>query len=124
MAGEDNIAAAKRGYAAFTAGDPAAAMAEMADDIVWVVPGNSAISGTTEGKQKLAELWARFGEKGFATSPQHWFSDDERVVVLVEMTLAGETFDAADALTFRDGKLVRFQTTSDTALLERVFGTA
>jgi len=70
MAGEDNVAAAKRGYAAFSAGDAAAAMEEMADDIVWVVPGNSAISGTTHGK------------------------------------------------------LVRFQTTSDTALLERVFGTA
>ena len=124
MAGEDNVAAAKRGYAAFSAGDAAAAMEEMADDIVWVVPGNSAISGTTHGKQELGEMWGRMAEKGFSVSPQYWFSDDERVVVLSHNPLAGEQVDVADVLTFRDGKLARFQTTSDTALLERVFGTA
>jgi ketosteroid isomerase-like protein len=123
MGAEENLAAVKSGYAAFSAGDPAGAMAEMDDGIEWITPGNSAVSGTVRGKQALGEHWAKFAEKGFAMTPQYWFADGDRVVVLVQATLAGEAFDSADALTFNDdGKLVKFQTAGDTALLERVFG--
>lgn len=97
-------------------------MENMADDIEWITPGNSAISGTRHGKQEIGELWGKFLEKGFSTSPQYWFSDDERVVVLAQVTIEGEHVDSADVLTFRDGKLVKFQTAGDTALLERIFG--
>jgi ketosteroid isomerase-like protein len=97
-------------------------MQNMADDVEWITPGNSAVSGTRRGKQEIGELWAKFAEKGFSTSPQYWFSDDERVVVLAQITLAGEQADSADVLTYRDGKLVKFQTAGDTAMLERVFG--
>jgi hypothetical protein len=58
MAGRENIEIAKRGYAAFSAGDAEGAMADMVDDIEWITPGNSAISGTRRGKQELGELWA------------------------------------------------------------------
>ena len=122
MAGEQNIETAKQGYAAFSAGDAAAAMENMADDIEWITPGNSAVSGTRRGKQEVGELWAKFAEKGLTTSPQYWFSDDERVVVLTRVTLGGEEADQADVLTYRDGKLVKFQIAGDTAMLERVFG--
>ena len=122
MAGEQNIETAKQGYAAFSAGDAAAAMENMADEIEWITPGNSGVSGTRRGKQEVGELWAKFAEKGLTTSPQYWFSDDERVVVLTHVTLGGEEADQADVLTYRDGKLVKFQTAGDTAMLERVFG--
>jgi len=124
MGAQENIASAKNGYAAFAAGDAAGAMENIADDIEWITPGNSAVSGTVRGKQALGEHWARLGEKGFSTSPQYWFADGDRVVVLTQTSLAGETADAADVLTFdAEGKLVRFQSAADTALLERVFGT-
>jgi uncharacterized protein len=123
MAGEQNLEKAKKAYAAFSAGDAAAAMADLADDIEWVTPGNSAISGTVRGKEQVGELWGRFLEKGLTTSPQYWFSDEERVVVLTRATLDGHTSDDADVLTFRDGKVVKFQSATDTALLERVYGT-
>jgi uncharacterized protein len=123
MAADQNLEAAKRGYAAFMAGDAAGAMAEMADDIEWITPGNSAVSGTVRGKQELGALWAKFAEKGFQTQPQYWFSDGERVVVLCHVSYAsGEEADSADVLTFRDGKLVKFQTASDTAMGERIYG--
>ena len=123
MGAEQNLATARRGYAAFSAGDAAAAMAEMVEDIEWITPGNSAISGTTRGKQELGANWAKLAEKGFTTTPQHWFADEERVVVLTQITVAGEKADAADVLTFNsDAKLVKFQTAGDTALFERVFG--
>ena len=73
MAGEQNVETAKQAYAAFSAGDAAAAMARIADDVEWITPGNSAISGTLHGKQEVGGLWAKLAEKGFATSPQHWF---------------------------------------------------
>jgi ketosteroid isomerase-like protein len=123
MSADENIATAKRGYAAFVLGDAAGAMEDIADEIEWITPGNSAVSGTVRGKQQLGQHWAKFVEKGFSTNPQYWFAEGDRVVVLVENSLAGEAFDAADVLSFNaDGKLARFQTAGDTALLERVFG--
>ncbi len=122
MAGEQNMEAAKHAYAAFSAGDGAGAMEALADDVEWITPGNSAISGTIQGKQEVGALWAKLGEKGFTTTPQFWFSDAERVVVLTHTTMEGADADACDVLTFRDGKVVKFQTAGDTALLERVFG--
>jgi uncharacterized protein len=125
MGAQENLAAAKRGYAAFAAGDAAAAMAEMVDDIEWITPGNSAVSGTVRGKQALGEHWAKFAAKGLSVTAQHWFADGDRVVVLVQNTYPGEAAsDSADVLTFNaDAQLVKFQSAGDTALLERRFGT-
>ncbi len=122
MAGEDNVETAKRAYEAFSKGDAEGAMENMADDIEWVNPGNSAISGTFHGKEEVGEMWGKLAEKEFKTEPQFWFSDDERVVCLSLITADGQQADAADVMTFKDGKLVRFQTAGDTALLEQVFG--
>ena len=123
MSAAENIATAQRGYAAFGAGDAEAAMADLTDDIEWITPGNSAISGITHGKQELGANWAQLAEKGFTTTPQHWYADEERVVVLTQTSLAGETADTVDVLTFNaDGKVSKFQTAGDTALFERVFG--
>jgi ketosteroid isomerase-like protein len=124
MAGEQNIDTAKQGYAAFSAGDAAGAMENISDDIEWTTPGNSSISGTRRGKQEVGELWSALASKGFSVTPQYWFSDDDRVVALCHATLAGEEYDSADVLTYRDGKLAKFQTAGDTALLERVFGSS
>ena len=122
MAGEQNVETARKAYAAFSAGDAEGAMSNIADDVEWITPGNSAISGTIHGREEVGALWAKLAEKQFATTPQYWFSDDERVVVLTQITVGGESADQADVLTYREGKLVKFQSAGDTALLERVFG--
>lgn len=122
MAAEQNLETAKRAYAAFSAGDAARAMENIADDVEWITPGNSAVSGTIVGKQEVGALWQKLTEKGFSTSPQYWFADDDRVVVLTQATLDGTQFDEVDVLTYRDGELVKFQSATDTGLLERVFG--
>ena len=62
-------------------------------------------------------------EKGFTTEPQHFLGDDERVVVLTRITVDGESADqGGDVLTFREGKVVKFQSASDTALQARIWG--
>jgi uncharacterized protein len=123
MAGEANIETAKAAYAAFQRGDAEAAMKDMSDEIEWIVPGNSAIAGTYRGKQEVGGFWAQLAGQNFTTDPQYWFSDEERVVVLTQTTNAGEAADTVDVLTFRDGQLVKFQSATDTALSERVYGT-
>ena len=124
MAGEDNVAIAKAAYVAFQEGDVEGAMEAIADHVEWITPGRSAVSGTRRGKHEVGELWAMLADKGFRTQPEHWFSDETRVVVLTQISLEGEPADTADVLTFKDGMVAKFQSASDTALLERVFGRA
>jgi ketosteroid isomerase-like protein len=123
MAGEGNVETAQRAYAAFGSGDAEGAMSALSDEVEWIIPGNSGVSGTMRGKQEVGEFWSRLAEKGYTTEPQYWFSDDERVVVLTRTTLDGHNGDEADVLTFRDGRVVRFQAALDTELLARVYGT-
>ena len=119
---EDNIERCKKAYAAFGAGDVEAASADLDDSIEWEVPGNSAVSGTYRGKDEVIGFWMKLAEKGFTTTPEHFFGDDEHVVVLTRVTAAGESADSADVLTFRDGKVVNFKDIGDTAMQERIWG--
>jgi uncharacterized protein len=123
MADSPNVESTKTAYAAFTAGDVETAMANIADDIEWIVPGNSSVSGTYRGKDEVLGFWMKLAEKSFSTTPQHFLSDDERVVVLANTTADGQSADSVDVLTYRDGKVVKFQTAGDTALQERIWGT-
>ncbi len=122
MAGEENLEKAQKAYKAFSDGDAEGAMEHMSDEIEWTTPGNSKVSGTIKGKEDVGEFWGKLGEKKFSTSPQYWFADEERVVVLTRISVDGEEADQTDVLTYRDGELVKFQSAGDTALLERVFG--
>jgi uncharacterized protein len=122
MSAEENLARTKQAYAAFAAGDVEGAAANLADDIEWIVPGNSTISGTYRGKAEVIGFWMKLPEKGFTTTPEHFVGDDERVVVLTNTAADGQSSDSVDVLTFRDGKVVKFQTASDTALQEKIWG--
>ena len=53
---EQNIELIKKGYEAFAAGDIDTVMNLFDDNIEWVQPGDSAISGTYHGKRELGEL--------------------------------------------------------------------
>ncbi len=123
MTAQENIEKTKKAYEAFGAADVESASAELDDQVEWITTGNSSISGTRHGKEEVLDLWMKLAEKGFSTHPQHFLGDEERVVVLTSVTVGGETSDQADVLTFRDGRVVKFQSAGDTAMLERVWGT-
>jgi len=106
-----NIGSARAGYAAVGWGDPAAAMVNMADDVEWVVPGNSAVSGTYHGKKELGAFWRKFTEKSYTPVAELFLGDEERVMVLIHI------------LTYRDGKVVKVQSVQDTLFLQQIFGT-
>jgi ketosteroid isomerase-like protein len=119
---EQNVDAIKKGYEAFASGDVEGVMGLFDDNIEWIEPGESAISGTYRGKGEVGELMARFGEKGLTATPKRFLSDGDDVVALTEVSAGGETGQDADVFTVRGGKVVRVQIYTDTAMMERVFG--
>ena len=50
------------------------------------------------------------------------FADGDTVIALTEVTVGDERGHDADVFTLRDGKTVRVQVLTDTALMERVYG--
>ena len=121
MSAEENLENTKKAYTAFQNGDVAGAMENLSDEIEWVVPGESAVSGTYRGKDEVLGFWMKLAEKNFTTTPEHFLGDDERVVVLTRTTVADQAADSVDVMTFRDGKVVRFQSALDTALQARIW---
>src|SRR4051812_40667955 len=123
MTAQENIEQTKAAYAAFAAADIEAASADLDDQIEWIVPGNSKISGTYRGKDEVVGFWMSLAEKGFSTAPEHFLGDENIVVVLTRITSDGQSADQADVLTFNEaGKVVKFQTAGDTAMQEQIWG--
>ena len=123
MGTSENKAMTQAAYAAFSNADIDGATKDMADDIEWIVPGNSAISGTYRGKDEVIKFFVTLAGKSFTTTPEHFIADGDHVVVLTHVVTEGQGADSADVCTFRDGKLVKFQTAGDTALAEKIWGT-
>ena len=122
MSEQDNIEVIKRGYEAFAAGDVETVMSLFDDDIEWVQPGDSAVSGTFHGKSEVMEHLGRLAEKGLTVKLNRLIADGDTVVALTEVTAGGETGQDADVFTLRDGRTVHVQTHGDTSLLARVYG--
>jgi uncharacterized protein len=119
---ERNIEVVKKGYEAFSAGDIETLMDLFDDNIEWVEPGESAISGTYRGKGELGDLIGRLAEKSATVKLNRLLGDGDTVVALTDVAAGGETGQDADVFTVRDGKIVRAQVYSDTAMMERIFG--
>jgi uncharacterized protein len=119
---QKNIELVKRGYEAFAAGDVETVMSLFDDNIEWVQPGDSAISGTYHGKAELGEHLSRLAEKSLRVKLNRLLADGDTVVALTEVTVGDETGQDADVFTLRDGKTVRVQVHTDTAIMERVYG--
>jgi uncharacterized protein len=119
---ERNVELVRRGYEAFGTGDMETVMDMYDDDVEWIQPGQSVISGTHHGKGEILEFLARLGEKTTAVRALRLLADGDTVVVFSEATVGDETSQDVEVFTMRDGKVVRAQTYGDTALMERVYG--
>jgi ketosteroid isomerase-like protein len=124
MGAQENKQTAQDAYAAFSRGDAEGAMRDIDDSVEWTVRGENTLSGAHKGKQAVGELWGKLAEKGFSTSPHHFIAEDDKVVVLATIQLAGETQESADVLTYNaEGKLVAFDALGDPTTANRVFAT-
>jgi uncharacterized protein len=122
MSEQDNIEVITRGYQAFAAGDGETLMSLFDDDVEWVQPGQSAVSGTFHGKAEVMEHLGRLAEKSPTVKLNRLIADGDTVVALTEIAVAGETGNSADVYTLRDGKTVHAQIHGDTSLMERIYG--
>ena len=122
MSAQENKAIIESGYAAFAEGDMETVMNLFDDDIEWVQPGASAVSGTFHGKAEVMEHLGRLAEKSLTVKLNRLVAEDDTVVALTEVTAGGETGTDADIFIVRDGKTVRVEAHGDTALMERVYG--
>jgi ketosteroid isomerase-like protein len=122
MSEQDNKEAIRRGYEAFSSGDLDTVMSLFDDDIEWVQPGDSAISGTFHGKTEVMEHFGRMAEKGLTVKLNQLIAEGDTVVAITEVSAGGETGEDADVFRMRDGKTVSVRIHGDTALTERVYG--
>jgi uncharacterized protein len=116
-----NLRLAQEGYAAFARGDLDAALALLDEDVEWIVPGSSAVSGVFRGTGAVLELWRCLAEREWKVDPEYWFSDGDLVCALCHVTLRDGEMDTADLLRFDGGRIVKFQTAADTELLARAW---
>ncbi|MHA3022407.1 nuclear transport factor 2 family protein [Mycobacterium sp. BMJ-28] len=120
---QDNIELIRKGYEAFANGDVETVMGLFDDNVEWVQPGNSTISGTYHGKGEVGQYLARLGEKSPTVKVNRLVADGDMVVALTEVAVGDEKGRDADVYTIRAGKTVRVEVHTDTALMERVYGT-
>jgi ketosteroid isomerase-like protein len=122
MGAQENKQAAEEAYRAFASGDAEGAMQNIDDSVTWTAAGDSALTGTYNGKQEVGELWGQLAGKSFSSDPHDFIAEGDKVVVLTTVTLDGETSENADVLTYNgDGKLVAFETIGDPSAGNRVF---
>ncbi|GAA2561553.1 nuclear transport factor 2 family protein [Mycolicibacterium diernhoferi] len=120
---QDNMELVRKGYEAFSSGDIETVMALFDDDVEWVQPGNSTISGTYHGKGEVAQYLANLGAKSPTVTLSRLLADGDTVVALTDVAVGEEKGSNADVFTIRNGKTTRVEIHTDTALMERIYGT-
>lgn len=103
------------GYEAFAKGDAADVLSRFAADIVWHVPGRSAIAGDYRGHEEVMGFFGKLQEMTggtFSLELHDVLASDDHVVALVQASgeRNGErhSFDAAHVWHVRDGKATEF----------------
>lgn len=120
-----NLEQVRRVYAAFAAGDIPTVLGAFAPNIQWTEAEGGPYGGVFTGPQAILEnVFMKLGGEwdGYAAVPADFIADGNRVVALGEYSgtykATGKSFRApfAHAWTFEEGKAVRFQQYTDTAI--------
>lgn len=114
-------------YTAFAKGDVPGVLGALDQDIRWTEAEGFPYGGTYVGPDAvLANVFAKLGSEwdGFSAVTEQFVADGDTVVALGEYggtyKTTGKSFSApfAHVWTLRDGKVVRFQQYTDTALVQ------
>ena len=106
MTEHPNASILRRTYEAFARHDVAALGDLFADDVVWQVPGRSALSGVFRGQDEVFAYFRRLREMSgdtFKAESRDFTASDEHVVSLEHLTAErdGKTLDLELALVVR-----------------------
>jgi len=114
-------------YAAFAAGDVPGVLGVLDPDVRWTEAEGFPYSGTYVGPDAvLANVFAKLGSEwdGYSAVPRSFVAEGDTVVALGDYggtyTATGKSFSApfAHVWTLRNGKVVRFQQYTDTAVVQ------
>ena len=122
-----NVQRMREGYAAFAKGDLAALRKYLTEDVVWHVPGHSALAGDYAGIDAVFEFFGRVMEQSegsFRVEPRALLADDNYGSAPVTMTAhrGDRHLEVMDVQTsrFRDGRVAEFwDTATDPDALEQ-----
>lgn len=115
-------------YEAFARGDVPAVLAALSPDVRWTEAEGFPYGGTYHGPQSVLEgVFMRLGAdwEGFTVVPKEFVAQGETVVALGQYSgtyrKTGKSFSApfVHVWSVRDGKAVRFQQHTDTAVVQR-----
>ncbi|NMN06455.1 MULTISPECIES: nuclear transport factor 2 family protein [unclassified Novosphingobium] len=127
MSIEKNIQTVKDFFAAIGSSDREALLALVADDIVWIIPGEDwPLAGTYQGHAGLADL-LEMASRSIETStePREFVAQGDRVLVIgfatgkIKATNKMFEDDWIFAITVRDGQVVHIREYIDTQALAR-----
>jgi ketosteroid isomerase-like protein len=127
MSGPDNKRIIEQAFAGLARADATAFLDAMADEITWIIMGQSRVSGRYEGKAAIQNKLVPTLFSNFATdyrnNAEEIIADRDRVVVLARgevKTVRGEDYNNEYCFVFRmrDGKIVEVREYYDTALAE------
>lgn len=117
----ENLARAQNAYAIFRTGDVAGGARLFAEDVVYVQPGEGGLSGTLHGREAVIEHITAVKARKLRNQPQQWFAAGSRVLLLTRISVLNESFNAVDVLTFEGDEVVRFESITDTVIMDRMY---
>jgi uncharacterized protein len=117
------VAAIRGFYAGINSNDIDAAMADLDAEIVRIEPSGYPMSGTYIGLGPIREMWikARSTWAEGTCEPQQFFAKGDVVVAFAHVHVRLHDSqdwldgDLADVFTFRDGKIVKYETVNEQA---------
>jgi ketosteroid isomerase-like protein len=128
---QENLRLVQDAYNSFKNANIEGILSKMADDVEWELPAmkNIPFSGKRIGRQKVGEFFATLAElqDSLSFEPREFISDADKVVSLGNYRWRVKATDKifecpfAHVFTIRNGKVIRFQEFTDTALAANAY---
>jgi ketosteroid isomerase-like protein len=118
MADHPNVDIVRRGYKAFGEGDMETLAELMAEEAVWHLGGNNALTGDYKGRENVFGLFGKLAEMSEGTMSielHDVLANDEHAVALTTVTAAGSSgktlsVNSADSMHISNGQITEFWT--------------
>jgi uncharacterized protein len=129
MSAQQNVQIVKDAYAAFGRGDIQGLLALFAEDIEWIIPGESPLAGTYRGRAGMAGFFQKVSEMleiSFLET-REFVAQGDRVLVVGfsggRVKGTNRTYEHHEVLAFtvRNGKVTNVREYIDTLALGRAF---